>query len=80
MPKTGRKFLLGQKSTQLNFILNQGEDCQEEEFQDLVILAKSTKFLLPEWNFYYINLDKINLLLIPSQGQPCRPKLKVTGF
>ena len=39
-----------------------------------------TKFLLPELNFDNINLDKINLLLIPSLGQPRRPELKVTGF
>ena len=38
----------------------------------------STKFLFPELNFGYINLDKISLLLIPSLGQPCRPELKVT--
>ena len=44
-------------------------DCLMEEFQDLVILAKSTgcpQQLLLELNFDYINLDKINLLLIPS--------------
>ena len=42
--------------------------------------VSSSKFLLPKLNFDYIDLDKINLLLIPSLGQPCRPELKVTGF
>ena len=40
----------------------------------------STKFLLPELNFGYIKLDKINLLSIPSLGQTCRPEFKVTRF
>ena len=41
----------------------------------MIYRVSSKKLLLPE-----MNLDKTNLLLIPSLGQPCRPEIKVTGF
>ena len=39
-PKTGRKFPLGQKHSEIGFTVSQTGDFQKEEFQDLVNLAQ----------------------------------------
>ena len=41
-PKTGRKFPLGQKHSEIGFTVSQTGDFQKEEFQDLVNLAQYT--------------------------------------
>ena len=41
-PKTGRKFPLGQKHSEIGFTVSQTGDFQKEEFQDLVNVAQYT--------------------------------------